>query len=1396
MEIINSLLPYLPLILIVIGVLILILVIYVVVLIVAAKKKQRQAEETNEVVSAKKAKKEAIASQKILSTNLARSFRQAIRMLKSETSGRNWRYQVPWLLAIGESNSGKTTMLDNVGLDLTLGKSESKPGNKSVCDWYYYDKGLMLDIDGGAILRKDGVPTDERLWKSLLRLLQKHRPERPIDGIVLTIPATDLLAPIEDIREMLHVKADAIYKKLMQAQVILGLCVPVYVVVTKCDAISGFRTLASSLPQQYHDQIFGWSNPYSLETAYTPRWVEEAFTSISGKLYETQIEVFSTQKMIDSPDELFMFASEFEQMVLPLQEYLSDLFKQSVYHEPLFFRGVYFTGDGTPSTQPHPEIAAMMSPEMLAAPAYNTSGTAIPFFLKDLFEKKIFPEFNIARPITKVAISRNRTIFITQVILGIVAVTWGLGMYFGYNNLDERKNILYPFIKVLSETEITVSNSLPSGMPKPISPVLPDKSEINESVVNAFLNYANTNDGKRLSSFFIPSSWFSPIHGKITECMTQKYDKFILRVLRYGLDKRANEVFLLTKKTGSNAPNLSFFGTPLITDNSSNSEDNTENLQPIQRVDQFPAFIALKNYIDELSLLEKNCTDYNNLSKVGQGDLSDVNDLIKYLFKIDLSTSFGSDQAYYFSKAVIQAKAELFNPLDYQKAAQAKLDQLSLKFFSSTFSSNPLIMRCAKIRELTDAIRNFSTSGQSQQKDGLITLRLYDILGELETALARPEISWITADALNLGPKYTKITETLAHSQFIDISEAKRFSENADADFQQLKNNLLAQKTAYNDLIFTAADKKITLSKEVKALRTLLENLLGQDFMRTAPAPNLALGVANISWNVPLLEEVSNRIEISTQFVNKELPKFPLALQLPIQNIAMYQIETDARNRIVQSQFANGAYSIGTEESVKNEIDNFRDASGILIKLLTTFEQKRMVSAKKWLADDLISQANILLGTIDGQLESKRIYTIEDSKIQAWTGRGRTLSNVVFDARQEGDLNDFVIAQQRLVKLFAYNAKPLLSFLKNPSVRSNGDGSSYYDKWSKILTHIDYYDNKIPGSSLTALENFILIDIDSISIDNFVAKTSVKSLSKSDNDYFSEKLRDMKRTIYRRAQELADREAIANYKSMQDYFNQHLSGKYPFVPAGFVMSQESYNADPEEVREFYKYYERFGNGKDAIRQNNYYTSDSRRDVARFISTIEGVRKFFNGFLASEQKNPVLSYDADVEFRANRNEDAGGEQIIEWALTLGNTRITNRDAERKGRWFWRSPVKLALRWAKDAPNFPTQPTVPNANYHVESEAKIAVFEFANPWSLVQFIQEHRVHTPEDDDIDNLSNQNILAFAVPTTSGGSAALPSVAKIFIKLNLFSPEKKMGLALPIFPASAPKLIPEPPKP
>ena len=131
----------------------------------------------------------------VSSLGLKSSFSRAVRLLRSHVTRRDYRYRLPWLLAVGEAESGKTTLLSETGLSLPLGRpAEQEHGVKQGVNWFFFDRGVVLDVAGDFVLRPDGEPSNKRGWREIARLLQKYRPERPLDGVVLTIPCTDLVA--------------------------------------------------------------------------------------------------------------------------------------------------------------------------------------------------------------------------------------------------------------------------------------------------------------------------------------------------------------------------------------------------------------------------------------------------------------------------------------------------------------------------------------------------------------------------------------------------------------------------------------------------------------------------------------------------------------------------------------------------------------------------------------------------------------------------------------------------------------------------------------------------------------------------------------------------------------------------------------------------------------------------------------------------------------------------------------------------------------------------------------------------------------------------------------------------------------------------------------------------
>ena len=116
---------------------------------------------------------------------LAEGFRSSLSVLQSKLSDKDFLYRVPWVLALGETNSGKTSLLRQLD-----GQSS---GNDSGVEWFFLQHGALLDIPGDFLIGKDGTTSADGRWKKLLKLLVRYRPHRPIDGILLTIPAPSMM---------------------------------------------------------------------------------------------------------------------------------------------------------------------------------------------------------------------------------------------------------------------------------------------------------------------------------------------------------------------------------------------------------------------------------------------------------------------------------------------------------------------------------------------------------------------------------------------------------------------------------------------------------------------------------------------------------------------------------------------------------------------------------------------------------------------------------------------------------------------------------------------------------------------------------------------------------------------------------------------------------------------------------------------------------------------------------------------------------------------------------------------------------------------------------------------------------------------------------------------------
>jgi hypothetical protein len=1308
------------------------------------------------------------------------SFARALKLLKTHVTGRDYRYRLPWFLMIGEAESGKTTALANAGLNLPLGRPvEQVHGVKQGINWFFYDKGIVIDVAGDFVLRTDGETSNERGWNTVSRLLQKHRPERPIDGLVLAIPATDLvgggsLGP--ERRLKLEQKAAGLYRKLWQAQKVLGMSFPVYVLVTKCDQVAGFKSLCQEIPSHLRHEMFGWSSPYTLETSFKPEWVDEAFQNIYRHLFQIQVEVFAERNEVQDRDSLFLLPAEMQALRAPLRVYLEQIFKESSFHDSFFFRGLYFSGDGSGEEE---AAAALLPPESELAvgwladaqdpfdpppPEPEQAALRRPVFLKHLFERKVFLEDMLARPVVKTSLSRNRTVLAAQILSVAIPVIGGLGIATTYAGLERRRDELHQFLtqedrdlrevnsyRLKNNTPLRVASldAPAAGYGRPAayggaaygeaafqgaSPAYqtaqgfgaareglapePGASGIEDNGQNLLVAMTQV-DARQLNSPFIPSSWFSKVNERTRKSMIVGFEYVILESLRLELDDRT-ETFLQaspisdysTDTYAERGEGQGFRTTPPVYDQPLAANPDT----------------SLNGFIESFSALRANRARYEELIRDDSGTLEELQALGEYLNHERLPEGFDTN-------------GEL-----YQEALKKT-------------TGRPLALRSAEVQRavaerVAEMVEVLYERSFEVRAGGAVRNVRYDYLNDIartEALLSRPEYTWLATYVFD------------ARSSFHDM----------------------------------------TLASGLHELRKALEGLSQEGFMAGDPRNAGARPLfqrRQLVWDLEVLRQAVALYQEYESFGGGK-SAYSRNLSESVRQAALSQFKANLSGLLARAQRFSATERVAGESAMTtglvSEVQSFTAAQGLLGQLLEICDR---TGVDVGLRAAVTAQATHLLGEVGREFKSERFYATERPDFAWWKGT-RPVSFAAFGSNSPDELAAFLDAQRkRIAYLGRELAAPVSAFAAayNLPVQPNRLGARV--NWEEILGALEQYDNKQPGNTVALLENFIRFEMDRVDIDD--CGELMRQSAGAPLDFFIRTRNEIRWQLNRQckvlALEKAEREIVRverenlgsldNYRQIEAEFNRRLAGRFPFHDAysGPALAE----ADPDAILAFFQTLEEKGAlAEDALNRNPQLGAQQEQALA-FLHRMDKVRGFFDAFL-KKQQGP--SFDFNFQFRVNQEMEVGGNQIIDWSLDVGRKKYNYNDGELAGRWAIGEPVRLTLRWANNSPSVPAPEDTRESPMRVRD--RVVTFDYTNRWSLLSLMLRQSAAGPDfREGVD--TEVYTLKFRVPTRQDGEGPQNQPeplrrgnAEVFMRMSLVAPGTKEPLILPPFPARAPKL-------
>jgi len=360
----------------------------------------------------------------------------AVRVLRESKLGRGKKgdealYTLPWVLLLGPGGSGKTTVLQECGLDFpyTTAEGLKQRGAPPASGEFWFSRhGIVIDLQG-RIAAEDEL---FNVFKGFLDQLKRARRERPLDGVVVTADIDDLLKrPAREVERL----AGALRQRLDEMVKRLGIRFPIYVLFTKCDRIEGFYEFFGGLRSR--DRAHGWGATIARalrKTMPNEKIFLQEFDRLVEHLHPFRLQAMAAEKNPQNLASIYAFPNRMGSIRSQLSEFMSALLQPTPYSERPIFRGFYLTTARQihAPVQEAPPVRPAWEPGQRLAEAQESKPPTGNFFLESLFPKVLFADRPQAIASVSRRLQRRLWIDVALVATAVACIVLLVGMIFSF----------------------------------------------------------------------------------------------------------------------------------------------------------------------------------------------------------------------------------------------------------------------------------------------------------------------------------------------------------------------------------------------------------------------------------------------------------------------------------------------------------------------------------------------------------------------------------------------------------------------------------------------------------------------------------------------------------------------------------------------------------------------------------------------------------------------------------------------------------------------------------------------------------------------------------------------------------------------------------------------------
>lgn len=304
-------------------------------------------------------------------------------------------WQLPWYVVSGPAGSGKTSLLrEGFPADIIYTPDALRGAEHRVCITPYVGKqAVVFDTDGALTETNDGDILHRRLREQWLGWLVQKRTRQPLNGLILTLDLPDLLTADKRRHEQL---VQMLRTRLQEVRQSLHTRLPVYIVLTKLDLLTGFSSWFHALDRRDRDRILGVTFTRNAHESDDWRTELNAFWQAWGlQMNEALVDQMLIQSS-SARSAAFSFSRQIQgagEVIALLLDALLD-----AEHQDIWLRGVYVTSSLQRGqmddifTQSAARQYGLQSDSLTAWPLVDST----PYFSRTLFSEVLLAEPNFA----------------------------------------------------------------------------------------------------------------------------------------------------------------------------------------------------------------------------------------------------------------------------------------------------------------------------------------------------------------------------------------------------------------------------------------------------------------------------------------------------------------------------------------------------------------------------------------------------------------------------------------------------------------------------------------------------------------------------------------------------------------------------------------------------------------------------------------------------------------------------------------------------------------------------------------------------------------------------------------------------------------------------------------